>query len=341
MLDSGGSHPVSGERFLVRAFQPGDEGQVLNLFARSFPHAPRALAHFSWKFCRNPFGNEHISLAFEGDQLVGHYAGYCVPFVDGGSVLPAHQIGDTMTEPSVRHVGRGPTSILGRTALHFYATFCEQQVAFNYGFNVANIQRFSLRFLRSDRVEPVTYRMRDVVARPFSRVKAIERLARGYRLELVKNPGSEFDELFARVASSYGLLVRRDARYLRWRYFECPDQPPYFVVAIRKLGRLVGWSVFRIVTDSLRWGDLLIDPRHVDALEVLMRHVVPSYPVRVVEGWFPPRPLWLSDAIARMQFETQAEPQDLSLMCVPFTQCDAVARMREALYYTWGDSDLF
>ena len=47
----------------------------------------------------------------------------------------------------VRHVGRGPTSILGRTALHFYETFCEGKVAFNYGFNVANIQRFSLKFL--------------------------------------------------------------------------------------------------------------------------------------------------------------------------------------------------
>jgi len=341
MPDSEESYPVSGERFLVRAFRPGDEAQILGLFARSFPHAPRTLEHFTWKYLRNPFGNGHISLAFEGEQLVGHYAGYCVPFVDDGLALPAHQIGDTMTEPAVRHIGRGPTSILGRTALHFYATFCEGQAAFNYGFNVANIQRFSLRFLRSDRVEPVTYRRRDVMAKPFSRITAIERLARGYRLELVSDPGPEFDDLFARVAPAYGLLVRRDGQYLRWRYFDCPDQPPYFVIAIRKRGRLVGWSAFRIVSDSLRWGDLFFDPRHSDALEVLLRHVVPSYPVRAVEGWFPPRPGWLSDAITEMHFETLPEPQDLSLMCVPFTRDDAVARMREALFYTWGDSDLF
>src|SRR5258708_17221953 len=197
MPDNGADPTVSGERFMVRAFQPGDEGQVLDLFARSFPHAPRTLEHFNWKFCRNPAGNGHISLAFDGERLVGHYAGYCVPFVDGGVEHPAHQIGDTMTEPSVRHVGRGPTSILGRTALHFYETFCEGQVAFNYGFNVANIQRFSLRFLRSDRLEPLSYRWRDVMAKPFSRIKAMGRLATGYQLELVKSPGSEFDELFA------------------------------------------------------------------------------------------------------------------------------------------------
>jgi Acetyltransferase (GNAT) domain len=341
MLDNGAAPPLSGGRFSVRAFQPGDEGQVLELFARSFPHAPRTIEHFNWKFCRNPFGNGHISLAFEGARLVGHYAGYCVPFVGEGVEYPAHQIGDTMTEPAVRHVGRGPTSILGRTALHFYATFCEQQMAFNYGFNVANIQRFSLRFLRSDRVEPVTYRCRDVLARPFRRIKAIGRLVRGYHLELVRSPGSEFDHLFARVAPAYGLQARRDARYLRWRYFDCPDRPRYFVVAIRRFGRLVGWSAFRIVTDTLRWGDLLLDPEHVGALEVLLRHVVPSYPVRAVEGWFPPRPRWLSEAITKMHFESRPEPQDLSLMCVPFTLEDAVTRMREGLYYTWGDSDLF
>ena len=49
----------------------------------------------------------------------------------------------------------------------------------------------------------------------------------------------------------------------------------------------------------------------------------------------------MSEAIAAMHFETRPEPQDLALMCVPFARPDAVARMREALYYTWGDSDLF
>src|SRR5204863_6881762 len=137
----------------------------------------------------------------------GHYAGYAVPFRDGKRDLLALQIGDTMTDPAVRHVGKGPTSILGRTALHFYEPFCEGKVAFNYGFNVANIQRFSLKFLRSDRVEPVTYRVRGP-PRPIPR---LARWPRGYQLELMTSIGADFDELFARVAPSYAFLVRRDA----------------------------------------------------------------------------------------------------------------------------------
>ncbi|MBV8516570.1 MAG: GNAT family N-acetyltransferase [Acidobacteria bacterium] len=335
------SASTSGASFTIRAYRDRDERAILDLFARSFPHAPRGVEHFRWKYRENPFGNEHISLAFDADaRLVGHYAGYAVPFrIDGRDVL-AHQIGDTMTDVAIRHIGRGPTSILGRTALHFYEHFCDGRVAFNYGFNVANIQKFSLRFLRSDRVEPVMYRVRDLRAHPLAPLPRMQRWARGYQLELVRETTAEFDELFARVAPAYRFLVRRDARYLRWRYLDCPDTQ-YVVVAIRKWRTLVGWIAFRIRENRFVWGDALFDPDFADAAEVVLRHVVPSYPVDAIEAWFPPRPAWFDATLRELAFETRPEPQDLSVMCVPFALADATARMRDGLYYTWGDSDLF
>jgi len=326
---------VSAERFTTREYRDGDEAAILDLFARSFPHAPRSIEHFRWKYLENPFGNRHISLTFDSDgRLVAHYAGYLVPFrADGRDVL-AHQIGDTMTDAGVRHIGRGPTSILGRTALHFYATFCENRIAFNYGFNVANIQKFSLRFLRSDRVEPVTYRVRAEPVRPIHRVA---RWLRGYSLQLVRETDGEWDELFARSADAFRFCVRRDAQYVRWRYLACPDVA-YAVVSIRKWKRLVGWIAFRIRENRFALGDAFFDPQHGDALDVVLRHVVPSYPVDLIEGWFPPRPEWFNRTLG---FERRPEPQDLSVMCVPFVWNEVVPRMRDDLYYSWGDSDLF
>jgi hypothetical protein len=252
----------------------------------------------------------------------------------------AHQIGDTMTDVSVRHVGRGPTSILGRTALHFYEHFCEGQVAFNYGFNVANIHKFSLRFLRADRVEPVTYRVRDLRVHPLRSIPRASRLLRGYQLELVHGVGEEWDAFFARAANGYRFLVRRDARYVRWRFLDAPDARAT-LVAIRKGRRLVGWIAFRIVDDRFLWGDALFDPQFPDAVDVMLRHVAPLHSVNTIEGWFPPRPAWFDTKLRELGFETRPEPQDLSVMCVPFSAPDAAAAMRDALYYTWADSDLF
>ena len=342
-------------RFTTRAFRDGDERAILDLFARCFPHAPRAMAHFDWKYRNNPFGDRRISLTFdetgssgvgepedprargpEHPRLAGHYAGYAVPFRVFGRDILAHQIGDTMTDVTIRHVGRGPTSILGRTALHFYENFCENQVAFNYGFNVSNIHKFSLRFLRADRVEAVTYRVAPA-PRPVPRLR---RWLHGYHLELVHDVDAEWDAFFARVEDDYRFLVRRDARYIRWRYFDAPDTR-YTLVAIRKWRRLIGWIVFRVAGDRFLWGDALFDRRFPDAAEVLLRHVVSLHPVQTIEAWFPPRPAWFDEILRGLGFETRPEPQDLSVMCVPFALPEATAAMREALYYSWGDSDLF
>lgn len=328
-------------RFTTRAYREGDERQILDLFARAFPHASRPVEHFRWKYACNPFGNARISLTFdEGQRLVGHYAGYAVPFRFDGRDLLAHQIGDTMTDVSVRHIGRGPTGILGRTALHFYEAFCENRIAFNYGFNVANIHRFSLRFLRADRVEPVSYRVRDLRAHPLEPLTRVERWLGGYQLELVRDPGSEWNEFFERVAPDYRFLVRRDAAYVRWRYLEAPDTR-YHIVAIRKWRRLAGWIVFRLAEDRMLLGDALFDRRFPEAPGVMLRHLAASQPWTSIAGWFPARPAWFDSSLRELAFESRSEPQDLSVMCVPFTLAQATAAMRESLYYTWGDSDLF
>jgi hypothetical protein len=328
-------------RFVTRAFRDGDEEAILDLFARSFPHAPRSRQSFDWKYRRNPFGNGRISVTFDEEgRLVGHYAGYPVPFVDRDERFLANQIGDTMTSPDVRHVGRGPTSILGRTAAHFYSEFCEGKVAYNYGFNVANIQKFSMRFLRSDRVEPVPYRVRDLERDPLRPLGRAERWARGFRLEEVRSVDGEWDELFDRVAPDFGFLARRDSAYVRWRYLECPDVK-YIVIAIRQWRRLAGWSVFRVRDGDLLWGDALFDYRVHDAAAVMLRHMAPELRAHRIVGWFPARPRWFDRILGDLQLAPAPEPQDLGLMCVPFVQADATARMRERLFYTMGDSDLF
>lgn len=324
-------------RFTIREYTDGDETAILDLFNRSFPHSPRSVEHFRWKYLDDPSGSRRIALAFgEEGRLVGHYAGYPVTFHAGNRNVVANQIGDTMTDPAIRHVGRGPTSILGRTALHFYERFCEGQVAFNYGFNVANIQKFSLRFLRSDRVEPVSYR----TATPPPPPARLARRLQGYRFDLVDAVDGSFDDFFRRASPAYDFLVRRDSEYLQWRYLAAPDTQ-YHVVAVRKWMRLVGWIVFRLEGDRLLWGDALFDPRFDESIAMVLGHVGAVHGVREIACWFPPRPQWFDRLLVDLGFHVRPEPNDLSVMCVPFVWKDAAEVMRRRLYYAWGDSDLF
>ncbi|HZF14020.1 MAG TPA: GNAT family N-acetyltransferase [Thermoanaerobaculia bacterium] len=332
------------DSFVVRGYREGDEEQILALFRASF-HVDRSPVRWRWEYRENPYGAHRISQAFAPDgRLVAHYAGYPVRFYYAMSGPPRHllalQVGDTMTAPAVRHVGRGPTSLLGRSVRHFYASYCEGHVAFNYGFNTGNIQRFSMRFVRADRLEDCPYRVREVGPAPLSLPRGLARL--GWRVERVQHFDRRFDRLFRRVRDAYRLLVERDARYLEWRYATCPGTE-YFLYALTRFGRLVGWSVFRQKGDRLVWGDALVDPRHRAGLGILLDRVLalPEHrETRVVEGWLSTRPAWWDETVTALGFERRPEPQGLGVVYVPFA-VDPGEDFRRSLYYMWGDSDLF
>lgn len=333
--------------YAIRAYEPGDEASILDLFERAFHHR-RDLGHWRWKYLDAPYGALRISVAVDAEgRVVAHYAGYPIPFcrVAAGTqdTLLAYQIGDTMTRPEVRGVGRRSTTLLARTAAHFYEHFCAGRIAFNYGFNVGGIQRFSMRLLNAERIEPVPLRVRERAAGPRPAPGRWRRFIDGLTVETVEAVDETWDEFFREVAPAYGFLVRRDARYVRWRYLERPDVP-YLVLAVRQRRALVCWGVFARRQGVLVWGDALVHPDHTETVGLLL-DAAAAHPMargaRRVQGWFAPRPAWFGSVLDGLGFHIEPEPQDLGLMCVPWQQADAIDLMRRDLYYTYGDSDLF
>lgn len=326
------------EDFPVRALKAGEESHILELFAPSF-HVQRSLEHWRWKYDANPWGQRNITVALSHEgELVAHYAGYPLPMVltsyGRQSDLLGLQIGDTMTDPRYRQVGRGPTSLLGRCVRHYYTAFCEDKVAFNFGWNTGNIQKFSMLFVGAHRIEPVGYWQRPADKKPQTF---------GYRTRRVVRLTAAFDRFFERVSPHYGLLVRRDSTYLQWRYLDCPDDPPFVILTAWSFFRLVGFAVFRRRGDHLVWADALFDPRHLRAAADLLAQALaqPEFQgVSVIEAWFPPRPSWFWHHLSELGFSARPEPNDLALMLVPHLEKRAPTLLREKYYYTLGDSDL-
>jgi len=327
------------DRFAIRSYQDGDEAAVLELFPTCF-HVPRSVEHHRWKYLENPYGDRFVSMAFSPEgRLAAHYAGYPVPFwrLVGGEPreLLALQMGDTMTDPTLRHATRGRSGLLPRTVRHFFARHRDGTFRFFYGFNTGPIQRFCRWFIGGSRVDPVRYWRRDLDPAPGWR-------AAGYRVERVEQVGPAWDRLFRRTAPHYRFLARRDARYLHWRYLRCPD-PGHVLLAARRWGRLVGWGVFRRREDRLTWGDALFHPRHARAAEAVLATAVGTPDLAgapYLEAWFADHPTWWRRELERLGLQPAPEPNDLGFMALSETEEDAAELLRE-LYYTMGDGDLF
>ncbi|MEM8930777.1 MAG: GNAT family N-acetyltransferase, partial [Acidobacteriota bacterium] len=278
--------------FVVRGYRSGDEKAILDLFTPSF-HVTRSPEHWRWKYLDNPWGRAMITIATApNDELAAHYAGYPVPFVDARGdrrdELIGMQIGDTMTDARYRARGRGFSSLLGRCFRHHFAAYCEERVAFNFGFNTGAIRRFNFRFIGGELAELVGYWRRDV------KLPAASRGLLRYRTDRVEAFDRRFDRLFHQAASFYGVLVRRSAEWLTWRYAQCPDDPPFFTIEARRVGQLVGYGVFRRRGEQLVWVDALFHPKHLDAAADVLRHAL-SVPhaegTQEVIAWFSSQPV--------------------------------------------------
>ena len=335
------------DSFSVKPYSAGDENRILPAFNEVFG-VQRTMKHWYWKFRDNPYGSFKISEVFSKDgNLVTHYAGYPVPFYCDVNDVPetflSMQIGDTLTRPEVRHIGRGKTSILSRTAQHFYAKFCEGFL-FAYGFNTGTIKKLGERFLGYQYIDPIPYRVKKIKALPLSRRSLLEKLFPRYRVRMIHAFNDSFDHLFERAASTYKLLVRRDARYLTWRYRDCPDKDYIMVSVCSKFGKLVGWSVFLKKDDCLLWGDALFLREYQDAVKYLLNYVlsIPQYKgIERIEGWFSKNPVWWNEILDQLGFENTNEPDNLFPGFYIFTDHDLLTKLQSYFYYTMGDSDLF
>jgi hypothetical protein len=338
----------------VRKYCKGDEYTILPTFKRIFS-TQRSMEHWRWKFEDNPFGSHKIALALdEKGKLAAQYATFPVPFylspafcrdtsdASFPSNIIAMQVGDILTEPSFRNIGRGPTSVLARTTYYFYNKFCINQTPFNYGFLTGPHKKFGKLFLNYEYTTGIPYHVLNL--RKMSRISsAFEKMSRiGYSVEKITSVGKEFDQFFKRVKDSYGILIRRNASWLKWRYLDCPDNM-HHLFAVKRFNRLMGWGVFLDQGDNLIWGDALFGTKKSIAARILIEQTAARFfsNAKRVIGWFSPAPAWWGEVMYKIGFEIRPEPNRLTPAYAIFDHSFSIEMFEKGRYYTMGDSDLF
>lgn len=329
----------------MQAYSEGDEHNILKLFYQVFHHH-RSLEHWMWKFVHNPFGQKKIALAKGADQEVAaHFSAYPVPVYcqigPGEKSFLIAQAGDTMTHPAYRSYGLGKTSVLSRLARYFFAKFCVQKFPFIYGFNTGNIRKFGKRYLGYEYIRPIPYvvlNLKDVSMR--RRFDYKKKALASVRQE--ENISPEFDSFFRRACTGYQMLIKRDAQYLKWRYFDCPDVD-YHLFSIRKLGQIIGWAVFVLRDKRLIWGDGLFQKKHAQYVDYLLSYVLNHHfsDIESIEGWCSPHPDWWFQTLQDVGFQCIPEPNDLTPCFKIFDNQFTAQALDANFYYTLGDSDLF
>nr|AIT69698.1 putative acetyltransferase [uncultured bacterium] len=266
-----GAPPGAGEAGADRML-PGDREAIFDFAGQvkdeiTLVHSP---AHWDWQYLGNPAvepGRPPVYLLRQGGRIAGHLGTIPVTLeVDGVGVRAAWTAG-LVAAPEVRARGGGVRLIdrwlsecdvglvLGTTP-DAEALFTQLGWLRPGGGHV----RSYMRLLDADAV------VRKRVSNPAAR-KAIASVANAALSLILRAPSrlggdikvrtfdrfdARFDDLWERVRKGYRLIVRRDRRYLAWKFASQPDVEYIRILAERDApgvpeGTLAGYAVLRVM----------------------------------------------------------------------------------------------
>lgn len=330
----------------IRPYRYGDEHKILETFNLVFrevcgaDYVDRTMEQWQWAYPNNPAGHR-ISLAVAEDGTVAsQYAGmpmlYDTPW---GQQRLIHCV-DSMTHPNWRQ-GLKAKSLFVETCMPFWAHSRTIGDALFYGFPVDAAYRIGKRYLKYEMMCVIDYLIRDRALDPITTPAGVE-------IERVEAVPADIGGLYDMVRHEKQCLLRRDYRYLDWRYFQNPARDDYEVWVARRSGRLCGLMVMKplsgLAPDSATIADWLVPEVEVDAADGLLAKAVQRQRDEQKERLLTVFPAWSHEHqhfLARGFVETPSatwmQRRLIHNICIPQVTAEFLA---QNWWYTLGDSDL-
>lgn len=212
----------------IRPFAPGDETRILESFNRVFqqgnPNAsPRTLAHWRWKFERNPAGRRIVVAVLPEGRVVAHYAGIPARARLQDRLCCFTQPVDSFSVPDFRAGLKKPGLFVhtGWDWYERYGGFDKDPII--YGYPIPQAWRVGHRFLGYELVRPLNVLFREGPARGD--------VPKAVRVRVVDQVPDAVDTIWTAMQPDFEAAIVRDTTYLRWRYGEHPDATYRFLLA--------------------------------------------------------------------------------------------------------------
>lgn len=305
----------------LRQYRSGDEPGIRTLFEQVFGQ-PMSEREWQWKY-RPALRDGALPMVAEepGGAIVGHAGTVCLPGTHRGRKIRFMQICDIMVHPRAR--GQvGPQNLYTRMIQALFDRLAADfPGSLGYGFPGTRPFRLGEFIGYYDRVEEATACV--ITPLPPS-------LGLSVRAVPLDAPGA--DALWRRLHGEFPLALVRDGAYLNWRYRDHPRHE-YTRLDLRRWGRLVGWAILRPLGEETAIIDILCRPTSL-----------PVY-LSAIARWLadqgrPPAMTWLPGRLGAT-LQGECRPTGVITTNVIRGFETPTPQVRDRLYYTMGDLDIF
>jgi hypothetical protein len=242
----------------TRPYLPGDEAQILKLFAEVFGR-PMSPEYWHWRFASNPTGKPMIELVWDSDVLAAHYAvSPAILCVDGKEQMTALSM-STMTGRQYR--GKG---LFVQTAATLYKRMAGEGYTHVWGFPNSTSHRGFVRDLGWLDIYEIPTFKKVLDDRPLP-------VPCPHVTEL-DSFDARFDDLWEAARTQHRVIAKRDCSRLQWRFSKNPANE-YRTLVYLSSNRLLGYLVYKQYKHSLDVVDILWRGEIDVALDLLMELV--------------------------------------------------------------------
>ncbi len=329
--------PLQDKPILLRPLMPRDQLKALALWQAAFGKTLDS-SIWQWKY-QGTFGNKCMVAEHASGELIAMFGGVPYQAHYRGKRLEVVHLWDNMSHPDYRGVMGGRRGVFVKTVDAFIDAYCgDNKAAMLYGFPGERHFRLGQHTLQYSRLAGgmvcLQAELRDLAFT--SKSGGVERLL---------NADERLDRLAEVFDGIFSFWIRRNRRFIEWRYFQHPHQS-YWVYGFPR-----GWSGalhgLMVMTSADQAGegvvvDFLLPPREEDALAFLAGMVqewlwLEWQKVRV---WMPSRSpyrkFW-----ERVGFQAIPEPIGIIPTGRSFSSGLDWTWASNNFFYTMGDGDLF
>jgi hypothetical protein len=309
--------------FIIRAYRKGDEEKIVALFSEVFGKE-MTVGQWKWKYAVPGAGRIYSKIAEDASHTIIGYAG-AVPLrgIYKGDPLQFFQIADVMVHPEARG-SLGKKNVFELMIKQLFEDISKEfPDVFCYGFPGQRPFLLGKRIGVYDEIETAA----DYIIKP-----GIS-LFNPCRIRSIPWDDGRLDSLWSSLSSGIPLSLIRDKAFLNWRYASNPVNT-YQLLGVYLSEDMKGWVVLKEQGEEVLVVDMLIDGNLPENAIKALRKQVPGFKKKVFRLWLPPSLREKAKGYSREKTDVVVTNMIWEL---PFS----TGLVKENLYYTMGDVDIF
>lgn len=321
---------IEDGKFLIRPYRTEDEKGVLSLWQLAFyKDLPENI--WRWKFINSPYRHRIMLCRDRQGNILAMFSGIPYSINREGKITEMTHLMDNMSHPDYRKTG-----LFIRTINHFISSFTgPDRSVFLYGF--PGKYHFSIG---------EKYQQYRMLTGGISFLTAkTDEIAKSSNLgEIVRISAADdsFDRIWEKCSVEYPFSVIRDAKFLRWRFFEHPFNRYHVWQYKNSSKQTVAYAVCLLKDEKAILADILIP----DSSEIIGDFIaciaseLSGMGVKNIETWLP-APHFTSKALIESGFTSLPEPLGIVPTGRTFDKSLSFEWASENIFYTMADGDLF